>query len=162
MAPINMVKFTELQWLCINIVGSYKIFLTVCSLDILLQLAVEPELWHDPGTELSVLRWSCSSAHSTVQSSFLQQRALVPNITVTHTARIKNSIWSYSVWATTRPAQYSMTLILRRTVGFQWAEPGLRLKTCCHVPMMFASETEPQSKNGHILEGGHQKRSFQT
>lgn len=103
-----MVTFTELQWLCINIVGSYKICLTVCSLDILLQLAVEPELWHDTGTELSVLRWSCSSAHSTVQSSFLQQRALVPNVTVTHTARIQNSIWSYSVWATTRlcPVQY--------------------------------------------------------
>ena len=58
-----------------------QICLTVSGVDILLQLAVESKLWDNPGTELSKLRWTCSSTHCRIQSSFLQKRALVATVT---------------------------------------------------------------------------------
>lgn len=45
--------------------------LTVCGMNILLQLAVQLELRDNPGTELGVLWRSCASHNSTLQSTIL-------------------------------------------------------------------------------------------
>lgn len=58
-----------------------SVSLTVCGVNVLLQLAVQFELWDDPGAELGVLRRRCSSFCSTLQSTILQNGALVPMVT---------------------------------------------------------------------------------
>lgn len=55
--------------------------LTVGGVNVLLQLAVEFEFGDDPGAELAVLRRSGSSRGSTLQSTILQNGALVPMVT---------------------------------------------------------------------------------
>lgn len=64
-------------WSLIN----YRVCLTVCGMNILLQLAVQFELRDNPGAELGVLRRSCSSFYSTLQSTILQNGTLVPMVT---------------------------------------------------------------------------------
>lgn len=60
--------------------------LTVGGVNVLLQLAVQLELGDNPGTELGVLRGGCSSLNSTLQSTILQEGALVPADTATYTS----------------------------------------------------------------------------
>lgn len=55
-----------------------NISLTVGSMHILLQLAVEAKLGDDPGTQLGELRWGCTFVHCRFQGSIFQHVALIP------------------------------------------------------------------------------------
>lgn len=60
--------------------GIKHMSLTVCSVHILLQLAVEAELRDDPGTQLGELRWGGTFVHCRFQGSIFQHVALVPAV----------------------------------------------------------------------------------